>query len=209
MSNMNNMNMNQGMMQMNNMNSMNMNQNMNQGMMQMNQMNNMNYNPNMNQGMMQMNNMNNMNMNQNMGQMMMPMNQMNNMNMNQMNMMNNLSLMNQMSNPQCQNMMNNLPQNQIQAINVFFRVRDGGGQAPTMILCFPNDKVENIIKKYREKTSDKDESKIFLFNEKPLNPNITVSDAELTNNSNIFIVKEKIEEENGEEKGEGNEGENE
>ena len=74
-----------------------------------------------------------------------------------------------------------------------------------MILCNPNEKVENIIKKYRDKTLDKDESKIFLFNEKPLNPNITVSEAELTNNSNIFIVKDKTDEQNGEEKGEGNE----
>ena len=205
----NNMGMNQMGMQ-DPMNNQGMGQNNNMGM---NQMNNMGMNQMNNMGM---NQMNNMGMNQ--MQMMnsgMGMNQMQMMNsgmgMNQMQMMNNLMTQMNMGNlsQQALNMMmnfnngnnaNNANNNQNNSQNensgkmtVIFRVSGNAGesQAPLMIQCLPNEKVSQLIQRYRTKSGDEDESKKFIFNAKNLVPSLTISEAGISNNSNIFVVVTK------------------
>ena len=59
------------------------------------------------------------------------------------------------------------------------------------IQCNINEKVSNLIEKYRIKTGDRDLSKKFIFNAENLNFSLTLEEAGLTNNSNIFVVKVK------------------
>ena len=75
-------------------------------------------------------------------------------------------------------------------INVVFRASGQGGQGkpPLMIQCMPNEQVSDVIKKYRLKSGDKDTTKKFIYNAKNLNQNISVGEAGITNNGNIFVV---------------------
>jgi len=57
-----------------------------------------------------------------------------------------------------------------------------------MIQCMPDEKVSVIIEKYRTKSMDHDLSKKFIYNAKALHPSLTVADAGLSNNANIFVV---------------------
>ena len=82
-----------------------------------------------------------------------------------------------------------------QGISVIFRV-SGTGQntqnsEPIMVQCLPNEKVSEVIKKYRSKSGDNDPSKKFIFNAKNLNLSLTVAEADITNNANIFVVTTK------------------
>ena len=106
--------------------------------------------------------------------------------MNQMNMIS----MNQMNNSQTQNMMNK-GQNKSETINVFFRIKDGEGKPPIMIPCSPDDKINEIIEKYRKASSDNDQNKKFLFNGKPFNQTLSAAEAGLSDQSNIFVAKEE------------------
>ena len=60
-----------------------------------------------------------------------------------------------------------------------------------MIQCTPNDKVSDIIEKYRNKANDRDDTKKFIFNAKNLNTSLSVAEAGITNNANIFVVATK------------------
>ena len=143
-----------------------------------------------------MNNMNTMGMGMN-PQMMM----MNNM-MNQMNMgMNNMNQQAQQMANNNANMSNNnstnnsSSQNSGKGISVIFRI-SGANQnaqngAPIMVQCMPDEKVSEVIKKYQTKANDNDPSKKFIFNAKNLVPSLTVAEAGITNNANIFVVTTK------------------
>ena len=77
-------------------------------------------------------------------------------------------------------------------ICVIFRVSiNGQPNVPIMIQCTPNEKVSDIIEKYRNKANDYDDSKKFIFNAKNLNPNLSAAEAGITNNANIFVVRIK------------------
>ena len=165
---------------MNNMNNMNMmNPMMNSQMNMMNQMTQMNMNPMNNMNPM-MNNMNNMNM----------MNPMNNMNM-----MNQGTMMNAAINMQNNNNMANMgnmnsqpPQTNNQYINVYFRAGAQGENGHIMIQCTMNDKVSQLIERYKTKSQEDVSKKKFIFNAKALNPSLTVSEAGLQEGANIFVV---------------------
>jgi hypothetical protein len=210
-----NMSMNQGNMMSNNpllnqypnnqgnMNQMNMNlanmmnqMNMNQG----NMFNQMNMNQgNMNQMNMNFGNMmNQMNMNQgNMGNGQMDMNQM--MNMFQGN--NNQDMpLNQQANIMNNNLSNlNIPQNNdVQSnqnngfINIKFRAGAGENENRAIeIQCTLDEKVSDLIQRYRNKTGDHDPTKKFIFNAKALNHDLTLAEAGLSNNAYIFVVATK------------------
>ena len=79
----------------------------------------------------------------------------------------------------------------IENINVFFRLSGSAfiNKSPVMIQCLLTDKVSDIIVKYRNKSNNNDENVKFIFNAKELNKNLTVKEAGLLNNSNIFVVK--------------------
>ena len=52
----------------------------------------------------------------------------------------------------------------------------------------PDEQVSELIQRYRTKTGDKDPTKKFIFNAKNLNQNLTVGQAGISNNGNIFVV---------------------
>ena len=126
--------------------------------------------------------------------------------MNQMAMMmqnqgmgNNNQAQNQTSNGTDSSNTANQPQSQKKEENptgmsIIFRASGAGGEQnrpPITIQCLGDEKVADIIKKYRIKADDKDESKKFIFNAKALNVTLTVAEAGLTNNANIFVVTTK------------------
>ena len=60
-----------------------------------------------------------------------------------------------------------------------------------MVKANLNEKVSEIIKRYRNKASDFEDNRKFIFNAKDLNPTLTVSETGLLNNDNIFVVTTK------------------
>ena len=170
--------------------------------MNMNMMNNIQMN--MNQG-----NMNQMNMN-------FP-NMMNiQMNMNQGNMTNEQMSMNQMMNMipgnnqnipmnQAANILNNnlsninIPHNYSAQskqdngfINIKVRAEAGENNNKAIeIQCTLDEKVSDLVAKYRAKTGDHDPTKKFIFNAKALNHDLTLAEAGLSNNAYIFVVTTK------------------
>ena len=55
-----------------------------------------------------------------------------------------------------------------------------------------NEKISDIINRYRIiSKDDKVSHEKFIFNAKPLNPGLTVAEAGLIENSNIFVVETK------------------
>ena len=175
---------------MNEMNNMNMN-NMNMNNMNMNNMNNMNIN-NMNMNNM---NMNNMNMNNNFNQMFGNMNTMQNQILN--NFQNNFNNQMEMVNNQMESGNNNQPSNAF--LTVFFRDGKLGTnnrviediEGPRLaILCKNDEKVSEIIERYRTKSNFHEEAR-FIFNAKNLNVDLTVAESGIQNNSNIFVISLK------------------
>ena len=159
-----------------------MNQNMGNSMM--NQNNNFMNNPMMNQGNMMQSEM--MNMNQ--GNMM----QSQMMNMNQGNMMNQIMNLHNMLNENNSNNPSHSEDNQINSgyINIKFRtfrldIRTFEIQAKL------DEKVSEIIQRYRFIANDHELTRKFIFNAKPLNYNLTLAEAGLSNNANIFVVSTK------------------
>jgi len=170
------------MNQENMMKSQMMNINMNMG-----QENMMNYNMNMFQGnMMNDHMMNYMNMNQ--GNMMIDpiMNQIDNNQMNQA-----ANMVNIMNNMQLNE--NNSSQNEDNRkkdtfIKVIFRISDCKLYE---IQIKPEEKVSELIKKYRIISGDNKLTKKFIFNAKSLNYDLTIAEAGITHNANIFVVSTK------------------
>ena len=146
--------------------------------------------------------MNQMNVNQNMMNNQM-MSQMMNQNMmvNQMANLANNSQMMQMSNQQQQNNAFNSQQNQ--GINngaqnqiglTFIKNNVEAYQKKLKIYCLDSDKVNDVIKKYRVKAEDHNQNENFVFNAKNLNPELTVAESGLQNESIIFVLnKEGVE----------------
>jgi hypothetical protein len=76
-------------------------------------------------------------------------------------------------------------------INVIFRAKDNDDKTIHIAInCSIDEKVSNVIKKYRIKTGDYDITKRFIFNRKELNQNqsLTVYEAGLQNHSKIFVA---------------------
>ena len=146
------------------------------------------------------NSMNNNMMGNDMNNNMMNSNNMMNNNIN--NMMNNFNNMNNLINNNINNinpMMSNINMNMNQyqnipkIINVFFReTGNDSNKIPIMINVKENEKIQDIIQKYREKSSNYDINLKFIFNAKELNLSLTVAEAGITNNANIFVVKKRI-----------------
>ena len=73
---------------------------------------------------------------------------------------------------------------------IIFRKSGAVGQAsnPIMVQCMPDEKVSEIIEKYRSKSGDRDPTKKFIFNARPISQTLTVAETGLSNNANIFVV---------------------
>ena len=79
-------------------------------------------------------------------------------------------------------------QNQICKIDVYFR---NGDNSPIWVQWSLRDKCADIIQKYKNLSKKKSDSEKFIFNAKALHPSLSVEEAGLTNNSNIFVVETK------------------
>ena len=98
-----------------------------------------------------------------------------------------------MNQNQMMNQNQNFSQNQVNesdGINVTFR-RSGENKKPITIKCRINEKVSDLIEKYRAESGDRDETKKFIYNAKALHPSLTLSEAGIENKSNIFVVVTK------------------
>ena len=77
-------------------------------------------------------------------------------------------------------------QNQNSEINVIFR-RDPENQI--IIKCSLKDKCSDIIQKYKNLATKMSNTLKFIFNARPLHPNLTVEEAGITHNANVFVVE--------------------
>ena len=102
---------------------------------------------------------------------------------------------------QAQQAMQNILNNQINnGISVVFRQANPNyfpKIEPIRIYdCYPEQKVSSIIEKYRTKSGDYDVDRKFIFNAKNLSPYLSLAEAGILNNANIFVVKTKKDIEN-------------
>ena len=94
---------------------------------------------------------------------------------------------------QIMNNFNNLNQNQ--KISLIFRyssAKDDDQFKKMTIECDPNEFVKDVIKRFRELINDINTNMKFIFNAKDLNKELTIAEAGLTNNCNIFVIRAKI-----------------
>ena len=80
--------------------------------------------------------------------------------------------------------------NLLRQINISFR-SGCGFKSRTDIQCLLNEKVSDIIQRYREISGDNDPKKKFVFNAKDMDLSLTVDEAGLVNNSfiNVYTTK--------------------
>ena len=90
-----------------------------------------------------------------------------------------------------QNNNNNQSQNNNGGINIRFRANGEGKNSEIIIQCLPDEKVSDVIQRYKAKSGDTDDTKKFIFNAKALNQSLSVSEAGLSNNVNVFVVTTK------------------
>ena len=77
-------------------------------------------------------------------------------------------------------------------LNIIFKVTGKGQNAlPINIPINSNEKVSTLIEKYRSKTGDLENTKVFIFNAKELRPNLTCKNSGLYNNSTVFVINKK------------------
>ena len=62
-------------------------------------------------------------------------------------------------------------------------------EKPIMIQCTIHDKVSDIIEKYKNMAGNSTNTQKFIYNAQALNPNLTAAEANLVDNSNIFVVE--------------------
>ena len=96
---------------------------------------------------------------------------------------------------------NNNKKNNLININQFSKIDDEEiyvifikEETKTRFKCKRNEKVNDIIEKYREEAFDDDTNIEFIYNGKELNKlnkNLTASEAGISNNSNIYVVTSK------------------
>ena len=74
-------------------------------------------------------------------------------------------------------------------INIIFRVGLNSVTNEKLIIlqCCPNDKCSDIIEKFRNKINDYERKSRFIYNAKNLNPNLTVSESDITEGAYIFV----------------------
>ena len=76
-------------------------------------------------------------------------------------------------------------------MNINFRTSGEGKDNKIVVQCTPDEKISEIILKYRSKSNDRDDTKKFIFNAKQLNQDLTAAEAGIFNNANIFVVATK------------------
>ena len=73
---------------------------------------------------------------------------------------------------------------------LFFKLQsEYGSNNQLTILCYPDDKVSDIIEKFRNKANVHDDNRRFIYNTKELNPSLSLAEAGLIHKSIIYVVK--------------------
>ena len=72
--------------------------------------------------------------------------------------------------------------------NAIFRFINYKNRMPVMIPFNANEKVSALIERFRKKSNFYDDNVKFIYNAKNLNVNLTIEEAGITHNGNIFIV---------------------
>lgn len=108
-------------------------------------------------------------------------------------MVNQIENINTVQNNQClkQEKKNN---NENVGIGLVFRTYDSKNEKNFVLIsiqCMSNDKVSEVIQKYRNKANDQEPLKKFVYNAKPLDPNKSIFESGLTNNAQIYVVNIK------------------
>ena len=109
-----------------------------------------------------------------------------------------LHMMTQMNQNICMNNNSLVKENESEKNNdgltVIFRVsgeRSYQSREPISLQCLKNEKFSEVIKRYRYKPNNNDESKRFIFNAKKINYSLTVGELGINNNANIFVESTK------------------
>ena len=108
-----------------------------------------------------------------------------------------LAMMTQMIQNICMNNNSLLKENESEKNNyelsVFFRIEGPSELRPLYTVgCFKNEKISEVIKRYRNLSNDNDESKKFIFNAKAIfNDSLTVEEIGLTSFASIFVEPTK------------------
>ena len=100
-----------------------------------------------------------------------------------MNQMQQQIIMNNFNNMETNNELNNC------FLNIKFSNVSGN---KTLVLSKPNEKVSEVIEKYRKKANDYDYNSLFLINNKKLIPQLTVSEAGLIDGSEILVFPNNV-----------------
>ena len=102
------------------------------------------------------------------------------------NMMNNMNMMNMGLMP----IIPEIPK----SFNIIFRRSDleKERRKPLLVKVNEDEKVSEIIQRYREKYSDFEQNLKFIFNAKELNTFLSVAEHGLSENANIFVEKKKV-----------------
>ena len=76
-------------------------------------------------------------------------------------------------------------------IYIIFKLQSeyGRNNKLTTILCYSDDKVSDIIEKFRNKANVHDDNRQFIYNAKELNPSLSLAEAGFLHNSIIYVVK--------------------
>ena len=83
------------------------------------------------------------------------------------------------------NRINDLQGNKIKGYKI--NLRKSNGRFAGNIVCLPDEKIANVIERYKNKYGDYNLYKKFVFKDKDLLLDSTVSEAGIKNNSNIII----------------------
>ena len=78
-------------------------------------------------------------------------------------------------------------QNNNNKISLIFNQRFGCNEK-IAVTCLKEEKISEIIQKYRNKSGDFDLNRTFLFEAKRLNPSLTVMKQDLNDLDTIFVV---------------------
>ena len=87
-------------------------------------------------------------------------------------------------------MMNqNIQDLQRKEINLYFSYTQFGGKPPTCISCFTDEKISEVIKRYKNmsKIDLNIESSKFMYNARPLDPNKTFEESGIRDSSCIVV----------------------
>ena len=71
---------------------------------------------------------------------------------------------------------------------IFFK-KIGSGTNPIILCVKENEKISDIIQKYRNKSYDFEQKLFFIFNAQNLNPHLTVVESGLSNGAYIYVNK--------------------